>query len=204
MNEPLTWAETRRRLRIDRARLAAVMGAGRPDAVHGLWHHPSFVCVFLYRLSNHCFRRRWVLAARALWHVNMILTGADLAYGADIGEGLVVLRPAGTAVAAKVGRNLTLCPGAGIGAETGRWEDIGAGPSLPVLGDDVWMEHLSGILGPVRIGHRARIGPGFAATCDVPDDSEILGATARLMRRPGGSPDRQPAELIEPANGSRP
>ncbi|MCC7156178.1 MAG: hypothetical protein IT161_16495 [Bryobacterales bacterium] len=144
--------------------------------------HPAFACVYLYRLSHYLYQRGHPYAARFVWHCNTYITGSDLPPMAEIGAGLVIPCPAGAAVAAKVGRNFTLMPGAGVGSEIGRYEDIGAGPGLPVLGDDVVMEPRSGVLGPIRVGHRARICAGATATADVPDGASVVGPLARFLK----------------------
>jgi serine O-acetyltransferase len=137
----------------------------------------------LHRLSHHLYRAGHRYAARFLWHLNVLLTGADISEPAEIGEGLVVVSPAGTAIMCKAGRNLTVMPGAGVGGEIGRREDVGAGPGLPLLGDDVTLEPHSGVLGPIRIGDRVRVPAGVVLTQDVPTGAEIRGAAPRFVRR---------------------
>lgn len=181
--ERLSWKETFSRLRADRRRLAALLDTRQDHPVGTLILHPSFVCVFLYRVSNHFFRahHRWL--ARFFWHLNAILTGADISASNDLGEGLVIVSPPGTAIMGKAGRNLTIMPCAGLGGELGRWEDIGAGPSLPVVGNDVTLEPHCGILGPIRVGHRVRLTAGTVVTQDVADDTLVEGPQPRFIRR---------------------
>src|SRR5438105_5363064 len=107
--------------------------------------HPSFLCVLFYRLSNHFFRAGNKRIARVFWHLNMLITGADISPPVDLGGGLVIMTPAGTAIMGNAGRNLTVMACAGLGGEIGRHEDIGAGPGLPVLGDDVILEPHCGV-----------------------------------------------------------
>jgi serine O-acetyltransferase len=146
--------------------------------------HPAYLCVALYRTSHYFHRRGRKYIARLLWQINAYLTGSDIPAPVQIGPGLLIPCPAGAAVMAKVGRNFTLFAGAGVGSELGRYEDIGAGPGLPVIGDDVVMEPRSGILGPIRIGNRARICAGVTVTSDLPDDGWAVGPPARFMKMP--------------------
>jgi FkbM family methyltransferase len=180
--ERLRWKQTFSRLRADRRRLVALMThhGNKPPA---LFFHPSFLCVLLYRISNHFFRAGHRHLARCFWHLNTLLTGADISEPADLGEGLVIVSPAGTAIMAKAGRNLTVMPCAGLGSELGRREDIGAGPGMPVLGDDVLLEPHCGVLGPVRVGHRVRVPAGMVLTKDVADDTSLQGPQPRFLRR---------------------
>ena len=178
---PLPWSATRERLRADRARLAALLAATRPDVPRCLLLHPSYLCVMLYRVAHHCYQRGHRRCARVLWQFNLLVTGADIAPPADLGPGLVVLYPPGTSIMGNAGRNLTVMACAGLGAETGRRQDIGAGPGICIVGDDVVLEPHSGVLGPVRVGHRVRVGAGVGVTRDVPDDTRVEGPAPRFI-----------------------
>jgi serine O-acetyltransferase len=183
IQESLTWKQTFARLRADRERLSALLDSLGCKNPRRLLLHPSFLCALFYRISNHFYRQGHRYTARFFWHVNVILTGADISAPNDLEGGLLIVSPPGTAIMAKAGRNLTIMPCAGLGSELGRWEDIGAGPGLPVVGDDVTMEPHSGILGPIRIGNRVRIGAGIAVTVDVPDDTIVEGPRPRIIKR---------------------
>jgi serine O-acetyltransferase len=182
----LTWQETRRRLRDDRARLAAVLAASGREPIL-LATHPAAVCVVLYRLSHHFFHRGNPRLARLFWQLNLMLTGADISPRSDIGGGLVILNPVGAAISCDAGRNLTIMPLAGIGGEVGRSDDMGAGPGLPVLGDDVTLEPHAGVLGPVRIGDRVRVEACTSVVADVGPDQRACAAEPRFVRRRAGA-----------------
>lgn len=181
--ERLSWRQTLSRIRADHRRLVTLLNAHSEWPARTAFLHPSLVCVFLYRIANHFFRAGHRHVARFFWHLNVLLTGADISPPANLGEGLVVLCPPGTAIMGTAGRNLTVMPCAGLGGEVGRREDIGAGPGLPLLGDDVILEPHCGVLGPVLVGHRVRVGAGIGLTRHTPDDSLVEGAQARFLRR---------------------
>jgi serine O-acetyltransferase len=170
-------------MRADHDRLASLLTCLENSPARWVWLHPSFLAVFLYRIASYLHRRGHTLLARMIWQFNMFLTGADINAAAELGAGLVVMNPAGTAIMGKIGRNFTAMPCSGVGGETGRREDIGAGPGLAVVGDDVVMEPHSGILGPIRVGDRARIGAGIAVTKDVPADMSVEWPKPRFLRR---------------------
>jgi serine O-acetyltransferase len=177
------WKTTISWLKVDRCRLSLLLSYWQQGGSVGIYFHPSFICVVLYRTSRHFFQRGHPLLARVIAHLNGLLTGADISPASDIGEGFVVLSPPGTAIYGKAGRNLIVMPCAGIGGEIGRRDDVGGGPGLPVLGDDVILEPHSGVLGPVKIGNRVRVGAGVAVTRDVPDDAVVEGPRPRLLTR---------------------
>ena len=182
--EHLSWSETIARLRVDRKRLAVMLKSQRGYYWTILILNPSFLCVVIHRLSHYFFRSGHRFIARFFWHLNILLTGADISEPCDLGEGLVIMSPPGVAIMAKAGRNLTVMPCAGLGGEIGRRrEDIGAGPGLPVLGDDVVLEPHTGVLGPVKIGHRVRLAAGTVVTRNIPDDMAVNGPQPRFVRR---------------------
>lgn len=150
-------------MRQDRDRLIAL----RPAT---LFLYPPYLCVLLYRVSHYLQRRGNIRLARLIWHANQIATGADIVPSARFGGGLVISRPVGISLVGVAGKNLTVMAQAGLGGEIGRLQDVGAGPGLPLLGDDVILEPSSGVLGPVRIGSRVRLAAGYIATRDIADD----------------------------------
>jgi serine O-acetyltransferase len=180
--EPLSWKETRARFHADRERLSALLQS-QPGACALLFLHPSLLCALLYRISHHFFRGDHWLWARLVWQLNFLVTGADISPAADLGPGLLVLAPAGTAIMGVAGRNLTVMPCSGMGGEMGNLEDVGAGPGLPLVGDDVVLEPHSGILGPVRVGDRVRVGANVGLAKDTPDDSDVEGPQPRFIPR---------------------
>ena len=185
----LTWKQTRARIRADHQRLVAFTEVHRPDAPSLVWCSPAFLSVLLYRLASHLYRARHHRLARLVWHLNLILTGADISEPADIGEGLLVPTPAGVALMGVIGRNLTVMACAGVGGELGRTDDIGAGPGLPVIGDDVTLEPHAGVLGPVRIGNEVLVRAGAVAIRDIPSGSIVEAPRARIIPPPPESPD---------------
>jgi serine acetyltransferase len=112
-----------------------------------------------------------------------LITGADISEPANLGAGLVIISPPGVAIMGRSGVNLTVMPCSGMGAEIGRYEDIGAGPGCCVVGDDVLLEPHSGVLGPVRVGNRVTIGSGVSVAKDVPDDYKVEGPKPRFLAR---------------------
>ncbi|MEW6676498.1 MAG: serine acetyltransferase [Pseudomonadota bacterium] len=180
--DPLSFAETRRRMRGDCQALRQCLRArGLPDGA--LFWSPACQCVMLYRLSRHCHVRGWNLRARFFWQLNLWLTGADISPMSDLGEALLVIHPVAVTISGSAGRGLVVEGWGGMGGGLDM-ADIGAGPGLPVLGDDVVLDHGAMVLGPVRVGHRVHIGAGCTVTRDIPDDSIVEEPPVRV-RLPG-------------------
>lgn len=178
-----TWSDLRQTLRADRARLKQYFEdeVGREVRIGFL--HQAMLCVRLHRYAHYFDSRGHRYIARFFWQLNCLLTGADISPPSELGPGLVIPSPAAVAISGKVGRNLTIKALSGIGAEVGRREDIGAGPGLPVIGDDVTIEVQSGILGPVRVGNRVTIGPAAHVVSDVPEGSIVQGVRPHVIRQ---------------------
>lgn len=182
---PISAGETRSRLAADRARLREFLST-RPDGARtALWLLPSYQAVWLHRWSHYFFRRgnRWV--ARLLWHLNLLLTGSDIAPLADLGGGFVLVYPVCTIILGKAGRNLTVVGHSGFGGGMSSL-DIGAGPGLPMFGDNVHLELGAFVLGPVRIGHNVIIRARSLVTMDVPDGCEVASNPSRIRKRASG------------------
>lgn len=177
------WKETRALLHADYARLCEVLQNRDGSNPPMMFCHPSFVCVFLHRVSNHFQRAGHRYVARIFWHLNVLLTGADISELSDLGGGLVILGPPGTAIMGHAGRNLTVMQCAGLGGEIGRRNDAGSGPGVPFLGDDVVLEPHCGVLGPVKVGSRVRVPASMGVNRDVPDDAILEGARVRILPR---------------------
>lgn len=178
----ITWAQTYGRMRADKERFLEYTSAhslGRPLFA---WTHPSYQAVCLHRISHYFFARKRRLLARVFWHINLILTGADISPICDIGGGLVIMQPLGCIMVGNAGKNCTLQGSSGFGGGMSR-KDIGSGPGLPCLGDDVLLEFGAVVLGPVRIGDRSRIGARCMVSRDVPADSIVHFREPRMGRR---------------------
>lgn len=168
---PVTFAETRRRLHSDRVRLGECLArSGAPAGC--LRCTPAYASVAMHRYSHWLFARGWRIASRLLWQLNLWITGVDIAPMSDLGEGLVILHPCAVTIAGRAGRNLLVEGQGGMGGGM-TLEDVGAGPGVPVLGDDVRLERGAMVLGPVRVGDRVHIGPGCTVVHDVPSDSIV-------------------------------
>jgi serine O-acetyltransferase len=179
---PLTFAETRRRLRADRARLVECLRArGAPTGVTG---SPAWIAVRMHRGSRYLYACGWPVLARIAWQANLWLTGADISPSSELGEGLVIVHPFGVTVTGSAGRNLTIEGLGGMGGGMSL-EDIGAGPGVPVLGDDVYIDRNAMVLGPVRVGDGARIGPGCTIVRDLAAGSVVTLPPARVRHDEG-------------------
>src|SRR5262249_53969345 len=131
---------------------------------------PAYQSVLLHRLSFFLCARGHRLLARIFWHLNLLVTACDISPLADVGGGLLIHFPLSVALFGKIGRNCTVQGHVAVGGGTSRTDDIGGGPGLPVIGDNVVLGWGSMVVGPVRVGDRVVVGHGVVVTTNVPDD----------------------------------
>ena len=98
--------------------------------------------------------------------------GTKIAYG---GAGLVIHRDA------KIGSNCLLSPGVVLGGR-GDSHNGPTGNSVPVLEDNVMVYPGAKLLGGIRIGSGARIGPNAVVIHDVPPGATVVAPLGRILK----------------------
>ncbi|MGH6821979.1 MAG: serine O-acetyltransferase [Methylocella sp.] len=172
MPDRFTWAETRSRLRRDRVRLQLVFKEHELPVPRWLRLHPSYQSVFFYRISHYFFRNGHRLLARFFWHLNLLLTGADIAPLSEIGPGFVIAHPISTQIFGRAGADCTFWGYGGIGGGRSN-KDNGGGPGLPIIGNHVTLGPRALVLGPVVVGDGCEIGAGRIVMQDLPPHTKL-------------------------------
>jgi serine O-acetyltransferase len=108
------------------------------------------------------------------------LFGTALHRETEIGPGLHLVHGNGIRIAlcAKIGARVGVMQGVTIGTSPDR-------PGAPEIGDDVFIGAGAQVLGPVKIGARARIAANSLVIFDVPADATAIGVPARVLRYTG-------------------
>lgn len=130
------------------------------------------------------FLWRWEMRALArLWaHLGRILTGIEIHPQARIGRNLFIDHGMGVVIGqtAEIGDDCTIYHGVTLGGKG----DGGEGRKRhPTLGNNVIVGAYAQILGPVTVGHFARIGANAVVTKDVDDHATMAGNPARFIGR---------------------
>nr|WP_258368976.1 glycosyltransferase [Curtobacterium sp. MCBD17_030] len=135
-----------------------------------------FLATFLFRVSQALGRKRLIFPAGIVKQFNQVITGADLAWQASVGPGLVLYHPVGVVIGPDcvIGRSAVLQQGVTIGG-TGRPR---SGNTSPTLGDEVFVGAGARVIGPCEIGSRARIGANAVVVKDVPVGAVAVGVPA--------------------------
>lgn len=176
-----TVSETWALLREDRSRLRARRIARGESPGGTLLFCPSYQAVFLYRWARYWFSHGNRLLARFLWHLNLVLTGADITLVTRVGGGLVIDSPLATGLMVRAGRDLTVHAHVVVGGGMSR-RDVGAGSGMPLLGNNIELGCGAIVLGPVVVGDGAHIGPGAIVLRDVPRGGAVHAPTPGVRR----------------------
>ncbi len=187
------WAECRRRLRRDAERLRRFQRSKFGYTPLTWFVDPAWLAVLLHRLSWLTWFNGRQKLGRLFMQLNSIVTGADIQPGSDFGAGLLIPSPCGVTLSGRAGRDFTALALAGVGGSV-QGRDVGAGPGLPVLGDEVVAGPFTGIQGGLRMSDRVFVEGGAGALKDVPP-----GATMVLLVEPALAEAEPPAIPSGPA-----
>ena len=173
----VSWRETRKLLRADKDRIRAIVHNRFGYYPAFLLFEPSYLAVFLYRVSRYWWSRGNGKVARIFAQLNTILTGADILVSNDIGGGLLVISPHTTMIQGNAGTNLTVMPLSGTGTSF-KDVDIGAGRGTPLLGNNVLLNQYVAVIGAIHLGDNAQVMPGVVLRSDVPPGRIVENAPA--------------------------
>ena len=92
---------------------------------------------------------------------------------------------------AEIGENVTLYQGVTLGG-TG----FATGKRHPTVEDNVTIGSGAKLLGPIRIGHGAKIGANAVVVHDVPPNSTVVGNPGHTVRVEGRKPEGPDADWV--------
>ena len=198
--------ELRRDVAAARDRDPAARGVGRAEIVRDLAGHPR--AALPPRRARAARGRRAAAAARSLAMLTRALTGhRDPSRGARSARGCssTTARASSIGETATIGNDVTLYQGVTLGG-TG----FAAGKRHPTVQDNVTIGSGAKLLGPITIGHGAKIGANSVVITDVPPNSTVVGNPGHPVRidgRRAEGPDADwihlPDPIAEAIQGSR-
>jgi len=173
----------RRAISSDLAEMAKAKGTPYPS-VGGLLDVlslPGTWCAILWRVAIACHHRGLRPVSRLVYFLNIVLFGAELQPGVEVGPGVVIPHPVGIGVASgcSIGSRVRLMRGIAMGGNANPRK-----PGHPTLGDDVWILDGAKVFGPTTIGDRSIVGTSAIVSEDVPADMFIFGARRSDVMRP--------------------
>src|SRR5438445_6991388 len=133
------------------------------------------------------------LVPRSISMLSRTVTGIEIHPSARIGEGLFIDHRAGVVVGetAEIGHNVTLYQGVTLGG-TG----FATGKRHPTVQDNVTIGSGAKLLGPITVGHGAKIGANSVVITDVPPNSTVVGNPGHPVRVDGRRVEGPDADWI--------
>jgi len=121
------------------------------------------------------------------------VTGVEIHPAARIGSEFFIDHGAGVVIGetAEIGDRVTLYQGVTLGG-TG----FARGKRHPTVGDDVTIGSGAKLLGPVEVGHGAKVGANTVVISDVPPNSTVVGNPGHPVRVEGKRPEGPDADWI--------
>jgi serine O-acetyltransferase len=175
--DPTTWRQARALFRADFDRWVAWLGGGSTLQRAYWFCLPTLQALFWFRISRCLFLKGWRNAARVISLMSLYLTRIEIPPTSSIGPGCIIAHADGVIVCGRIGARCVLSGNSGMGggAKAG---DVGGGPGLPWVGDDVLFGIGAGVFGAVRVGSGVRLGPNTLTLTDVPDGATVIAPTA--------------------------
>jgi serine O-acetyltransferase len=182
--------EVRRDVLAARDRDPAARGVA-PAEILATW--PGIHALLAYRVA-HALRLSGVpFVPRLISMLTRALTGIEIHPAARIGQGLFIDHGVGVVIGetAVIGDDVTLYQGVTLGG-TG----FATGKRHPTVQDNVTIGSGAKLLGPITIGHGAKIGANSVVITDVPPHSTVVGNPGHPVRVDGRRVEGPDADWI--------
>ena len=161
---------------------------------------PSIHALLAHRVAHALHESGVPLLPRMISMFTRALTGIEIHPAAQIGEGLFIDHGAGVVIGetAVIGNDVTLYQGVTLGG-TG----FATGKRHPTVQDNVTIGSGAKLLGPITIGHGAKIGANSVVITDVPPNSTVVGNPGHPVRVDGRRVGGAGRRLDPPARPDR-
>src|ERR1700734_1456541 len=185
-----TAAEVRADVAAVKARDPAAQGVGTAQIL-AAW--PGVHALLAHRIAHALYGAGASAAARMIAATARSVTGIEIHPAARIGRGFFVDHGMGVVVGetAEIGDNVTLYQGVTLGG-TG----FATGKRHPTVQDNVTVGSGAKMLGPITIGHGAKIGANTVVIHDVPPNTTVVGNPGHPVRVEGRRPEGPDADWI--------
>jgi serine O-acetyltransferase len=172
--------------------------ARRAGTVEILSSWAGVQALLAYRVSHALSEAEVPLAPMSIAYLSRAVTGVEIHPAARIGSDFFIDHGSGVVIGetAEVGNCVTLYQGVTLGG-TGSQR----GKRHPTLGDNVTVGSGAKLLGPIEVGHGAKVGANTVVVEDVPPNSTVVGNpghTVRIDGRKVEGPDTDWIHLPDP------
>jgi serine O-acetyltransferase len=182
--------EVRRDVDAARERDPATRGVGATEIL-ATW--PGVHAILSHRIAHALDDVGVPIVPRVMAYASRSLTGIEIHPAATIGEGFFIDHGMGVVVGetAEIGEDVTLYQGVTLGG-TG----FATGKRHPTVEDNVTIGSGAKLLGPIVIGHGAKIGANSVVIHDVPPNSTVVGNPGHPVRVEGRRPEGPDADWV--------
>ncbi len=154
---------------------------------------PGVQALLAHRLARRLYGAGLPLLPRLIATATRSLTGIEIHPAAEIGPGLFIDHGMGVVIGetAKLGADVTIYQGVTLGG-TG----FATGKRHPTVEDCVTIGSGAKLLGPIVVGHGAKIGANTVVIHDVPPNSTVVGIPGHPVRVEGKRPEGPDADWV--------
>ena len=154
---------------------------------------PGVHALLSHRVSHALHAAGVPIVPRLLALVTRAATGIEIHPAARIGQGLFIDHGTGVVVGetAEIGDDVTLYQGVTLGG-TG----FATGKRHPTVEANVTIGSGAKLLGPITVGHGAKIGANSVVVSDVPPNSTVVGNPGHVVRVDGRRPEGPDADWV--------
>ena len=182
--------EVRRDIAAARDRDPAARGVGSLEILTG-WG--GVQAILVHRAAHALDEAGVPVIPLALSYASRAVTGVEIHPAAVIGSEPFIDHGSGVVIGetAEIGDRVTIYQGVTLGG-TG----FARGKRHPTISDDVTIGSGAKLLGPITVGHCAKIGANTVVVEDVPADSTVVGNPGHPVRVEGRKVDGPDADWI--------
>ncbi|MCW2997109.1 MAG: serine O-acetyltransferase [Solirubrobacterales bacterium] len=154
---------------------------------------PGVHALLAHRVAHALHSAHVPVVPRSIAYVTRAITGIEIHPAARIADGLFIDHGMGVVIGetAEIGRNVTLYQGVTLGG-TG----FATGKRHPTVQDNVTVGSGAKLLGPITVGHGAKVGANTVVITDVPPNSTVVGNPGHPVRIDGRRPEGPDADWI--------
>lgn len=154
---------------------------------------PGVHALLAHRVAHALHAAHVPVVPRSIAYATRAVTGIEIHPAAQIGESLFIDHGMGVVIGetASIGRNVTLYQGVTLGG-TG----FATGKRHPTLQDNVTVGSGAKLLGPITVGHGAKVGANTVVIKDVPPNATVVGNPGHPVRVDGRRPEGPDADWI--------
>jgi len=148
--------------------------------------YPGVHAILAHRVSHALHSAEIPVLPRLLSNASRIATGIEIHPAARIGHDFFVDHGTGVVIGetAEIGDRVTLFQGVTLGG-TG----FATGKRHPTVEDNVTIGSGAKLLGPITVGHGAKVGANSVVIHDVPPNSTVVGNPGHPVRVEGRVPE---------------